>query len=289
MKYSRFPRAVEIQTVSTCNAKCVICPHPEVSKELPSGTMDMDVFCGIIDQIDPSWGCRIIPYLNSEPLLDSKIVSRLRYVCDWSERSEMELSTNMSALTLSKQVEMTGVRLTDLRLSLFGFTENTHKLIMPGLNWVVVKQNLDHLVANRAFRQFVQQISIVMIEHPLVTAEDVELAQRYCEDHSLAFNFWGFLDRAGNVNQYSNNVHRLVITGCEQHRSLERMHITFTGDVILCCQDWRWNNVIGNIKRQSLLDIWNCDAYQHYREIIYAGKGEQPEICSRCKLSVPSN
>ncbi|PIR38942.1 MAG: hypothetical protein COV34_00110 [Candidatus Zambryskibacteria bacterium CG10_big_fil_rev_8_21_14_0_10_42_12] len=289
MEYSKFPQAIEIQTISACNAKCVICPHPQVSQELPAGTMSMDFFCRIIDQIDPLWGCRIIPYLNSEPMLDSLIVHRLQYIRAKSERHEVELSTNVSTLTQAKQASMTGIHLKELRLSVFGFTENTHKLLMPGLRWAGVKQNLDHLVINRAFRRFVDQISVVMIEHPLVTAEDVALAQHYCDEHALTFNFWGFLDRARNVEQYSNAVHHPIIIGCEQNRPLERMHITFTGDVILCCQDWRWHNVIGNVRRQSLLDIWNSDVYQHYRENIYAGKGKQPEICTRCKLSVPSN
>jgi radical SAM protein with 4Fe4S-binding SPASM domain len=183
---------------------------------------------------------------------------------------------------------MVGLHLEELRLSLFGFTQRTHVRIMPGLKWSCVKDNLGHLVNHQDFRRTIRKISLVMVDHPLVTSEDKELALRFCEEHNLSFNFWGFLDRSGNVERYSNEVHRPIIIGCEQNRPLERMHITFTGDVILCCQDWRWHNVIGNVKRQSLLDIWNSDKYQEYRERIYAGIGEQPGVCTRCKLSVPA-
>ncbi len=288
MKYSVFPKAIEIQTVSACNAKCVICPHPVVSEDLPSGVMSMELFSRIIDQIDPSWDCLIIPYLNSEPLLDPNILERLRYINRSIDGAKMELSTNVSPLSFSKQLEMIGIHLSELRLSLFGFTEKTHHAIMPGLKWNQVKQNLDRLVIHNRFRGFIDKISMVMIEHELVTQEDIDLASRYCKDYGLAFNFWGFLDRAGNVPKFSNDVHHSTIVGCEQNRPLERMHISLTGDVILCCQDWRWKNVIGNVKKNSLLDIWNCDTYQNYRESIYNGRGMQPEVCSRCKLSVPS-
>jgi radical SAM protein with 4Fe4S-binding SPASM domain len=286
MKYATFPRAVEIQTISACNARCVVCPHPRVSQELPSGFMDMGMFRDIVDQVDPLWGTKIIPYLNSEPMLDPFIVERLRYVDDRFEHSDMELSTNVSALTPSRQRMMEGIRLRELRLSLFGFSEKTHKLIMPGLKWTVVKRNLDHLVRNEALRRSVDQVGIVMIDHPLVIDEDVNLAKCYCREHSISFNLWGFLDRAGNVDLYSNEVNRSVVAGCEQHRPLERMHITFTGDVILCCQDWRWHNVIGNVRRQSLLEIWNSDLYQNYRANIYTANGKHPEVCARCKLSI---
>ena len=286
MKYATFPRAVEIQTISACNARCVVCPHPRVSQELPSGAMDMGMFCGIVDQIDPSWGSMIIPYLNNEPMLDPLIVERLRYINARSDRPYVELSTNVSALTPSKQQMMKGIHLRELRMSMFGFTEKTHKLIMPGLKWTTVKQNLDYLVKNEAFRKSIDQISIVMIDHQLVSVEDVEIAQGYCKEHSLLFNFWGFLDRAGNVELYSNGINRSVIAGCEQRRPLERMHITFTGDVILCCQDWRWHNIIGNVKQQSLIEIWNSDTYQSYRTNIYTANGKHPEVCARCKLSI---
>lgn len=286
MKYDAFPRAIEIQTISACNAKCVVCPHPHVSQELPSGIMDMQTFCSIIDQIRPSWNSRIIPYLNSEPMLDPLITHRLRYIGTQLSHSEVELSTNVSTLTPSKQKMMEGICLSELRLSVLGFTEKTHKLIMPGLCWKTVKQNLDYLVVNDSLRKQIGQIDVVMINHKLVTTEDIEIARHYCEKHSLVFNLWGFLDRAGNVERFSNRINHPIIIGCEQNRPLKRMHITFTGDVILCCQDWRWHNIIGNVKRQSLLEIWNGEFYQHYRESIYSARGEHPEICKRCKLSI---
>ena len=288
MNYSKFPRAIEIQTISACNAKCVICPHPTVSKELPSGSMSMDLFRRIIMQINPSWNCKIIPYLNSEPMLDQFIIERLCYIRDTLKDPDVELSTNVAALTPLKQERMVGIRLGELRLSIFGFTEKTHQRTMPGLKWSTVKRNLDHLASNGTFRTSIDAISLVMIDSPLVTVEDVELAGAYCKKHGLGFNFWGFLDRARNVDYYSNAISRPMILGCEQNRPLERIHITFTGDVILCCQDWRWKNVIGNVKNSTLTDIWNSSVYQDYRESIYDGNGKHPEICSHCKLSVPS-
>ena len=143
--------------------------------------MDMELFRRIIDQIDPASDCRIIPYLNGEPLLDSLIIDRLRYINAKLPNGEVELSTNVSTLTAARQGAMVGIHLNDLRLSVFGFTENTHKKIMPGLKWSMVKQNLDHLVTNSLFRKSIDRISLIMIEHPLVTDEDIRIAREYCE------------------------------------------------------------------------------------------------------------
>jgi len=284
--YERYPRAIEIQTISACNAGCIICPHPDVSRVLPVGTMSMELFRRIVDQIEPSWGTRIIPYLNSEPLLDSLIFSRLRYVMERCPDSDIEFSTNVSALNPVVQDKLSEIRLKELRLSVFGFTEKTHGSLMPGLQWHQVKRNLDHLVNNTRLREHIGQLILVMIDHSLVTEEDVRLAKEYCDYHSISYNFWGFLDRGQNVMRFSNDVYNLAVSGCEQRRPLERMHITFTGKVILCCQDWQWGNMIGDVKENTLLDIWDSEVYNRYRNAIYSGRGAAPELCKRCKLSL---
>ncbi len=284
--HEQFPRAIEIQTISACNAGCIICPHPDVSRMLPKGTMSVDLFQYIIDQIGPSREVKIIPYLNSEPMLDPLIFQRLRYVMDRCPRSEVELSTNASVLNERVQEKMFGIHIGELRLSVFGFTEKTHKRMMPGLAWRQVKRNLDRLVENVSLRSYIDQMSLVMIDHPSVTEDDVRLAKEFCELHSITHHFWGFLDRGRNVVRFSNGVYNPAVFGCEQRRPLERMHITFTGNVILCCQDWRWNHVIGNVNNSTLLEIWNSEAYDRYRNAIYSGKGDAPELCKRCKLSL---
>lgn len=286
MRPTAHPTAIEIQTISICNAKCVICPHPIVSKSLPTGIMPMERFTNIIDQISPSWNCRIIPYLNSEPLLDPMMIERLRYICEKIEFPQIELSTNVSPMTATMQTKLTGIPIKNLRLSIFGFSEKTHGQMMPGLDWRMIKRNLDSAVSNSALRKGIEILEIVMIEHPYVPHEEVELAQQYCLEHDVNFSFWGFLDRAGNVEQHSNNINRPVIIGCEQERPLKRMHITLTGEVIICCQDWRSKEIIGNIFTQELLSIWHSIRYNKYREDIYSGCGLHPELCARCKLSI---
>ena len=283
--HSQFPKAIEIQTISACNAACVICPHPQVSNELPKGVMSMDLFTALIDQIEPRWGTRIIPYLNSEPLLDRILPERLAYIAKKLPGNEIELSTNVSILNPSRQNVLTGIPITDLRLSVFGWSETVHKAIMPGLSWEIVRGNLDFLALNTNFRNHIRNISITMIEHPLLPHSDIQAARAYCEEHGLGFNLWGFLDRSANVAGYSNEIYHTAVNGCEQNRPLERMHVTFTGEVILCCQDWRWKNIIGNVKDQGIVEIWNSPAYQEFRHRIYGG-GDAPEVCKRCKLAV---
>src|SRR3990172_5767896 len=66
----QFPKLLMIQTNSLCNAKCVFCPYGKTSEPLPKHTMDMDLYCKIVDEGAQKGAKRIAPYLMNEPLCD---------------------------------------------------------------------------------------------------------------------------------------------------------------------------------------------------------------------------
>lgn len=286
IRYSPFPRALEIQTVSYCNAHCSICPYAEASKELPVGVMDMTLFRSIIDQVPIPWGMRIIPYFNSEPFLDPQLFDRLRYINERLPDAEIELSTNVSRLDASMQQRMVGITLKELRLSVFGFTEPTHKHAMPYLRWPVIRENLELLAKNKGLRSSIGQVSLVMVDYPDLQPEDIVLARNFCYENFIKFENWGFMDRSQNVVKYSNNVYHAKICGCSQNRPLDCMHIGHTGAVVLCCMDWRWTHTLGDVSRQTLQEVWDSLPYQLLRQRIYGGGDDVPEICKKCILAI---
>ncbi|MFA6594415.1 MAG: radical SAM/SPASM domain-containing protein [Candidatus Buchananbacteria bacterium] len=287
-KPNKYPKFFEIQTGSYCNGLCKICPYAEVAPQLAQGVMTDELFKNIIGQIsrEGGRGIRIIPYFNNEPFLDPQFIRRLKYINETCPNCEVEVSTNLSLLGSVKQKELIGCSIDDLRLSVFGFTKKTYEQIMPGLNWKITKRNLDLLCENKKLRMGIGQISLIMIDYPGLTRRDVDLAKKYCRDNSLKFELWGFMDRGGNVNKYSNHIFREKISGCEQNRTLERLHILFDGRVVLCCMDWRQQYVLGDLSKQTIKQVWNSKKFQTVRKAIHGGGKAVPEICKKCKLAL---
>lgn len=58
------------------------------------------------------------------------------------------------------------------------------------------------------------------------------------------------------LNKVSNNGNKRVI-GCIEKRAEEFLHINANGDVFLCCCDYGFETVFGNIYKQSIKEIWN--------------------------------
>lgn len=277
------PEVVEIQTASYCNGNCIICPHAYVSKVLPKGIMSMKLFSRILTQLKNTK--RIIPYFNNEPFLDPLFIKRLKLIRKKCKNAKIEIATNVSLLDEEMQANLENIKIEELRLSIFGFTSETFSKIMKGLNWKKVKKNLDYLVRNKRLRQNIKDISIVMIDFPILTKKDKLLAKEYCKKYSLTFHLWGFLDRSGNVKNYSNNAFKNKIKCCEQDRPLKRMHITFDGKAVLCCMDWKQEYVLGDLNKESVKKVWNSNKYKDIRQKIYSSSSNAPLLCRRCKLS----
>jgi len=283
-----FPRFFEIQTSSFCNGGCVICPYKDVERNNPKGIMSDNLFEKIINEIAEmnNYGIRIAPYFNNEPFLDNKIIDRIKYINKRCPDCEIELSTNLSILDKECQNKLAACNIKELRLSVFGFSKLSHQNIMTGISWCNVKNNLDDLCNNKKLRESIGQISLVMINFPGIKTKDVISAKKYCKDNFIRFEFWGFLDRSGNVKKFNNKINKKNIFGCEQNRPIERFHVLFDGRVVLCCMDWKAQYVLGDVGRSSVKKIWNSPKYREIRKSIYENKSNAPILCKKCKLSI---
>lgn len=66
------------------------------------------------------------------------------------------------------------------------------------------------------------------------------------------------------------------------YRPSTTMTINWKGDVVLCCSDYFGSVVIGNIKDDSLRDLWLKPTFQHIRKNLFFGKRHTLPICSKC-------
>ena len=45
------------------------------------------------------------------------------------------------------------------------------------------------------------------------------------------------------------------------------MYIKWNGDALLCCCDWEYKVVHGNVLKTSIEEVWTNDSYQHYTQV----------------------
>ena len=67
---------------------------------------------------------------------------------------------------------------------------------------------------------------------------------------------------------------------CERPNHL--IIVTLQGNILPCCEDYMQQEVMGNIRKQHIIDIWNSKKYIEFRENLTKGKREISSVCRNC-------
>ena len=63
-------------------------------------------------------------------------------------------------------------------------------------------------------------------------------------------------------------------------RPFNEFYITQDGRVVLCCQDWSVQEVMGNVNDNTIEEIWNNEKYTARRESLL--RKERTDLCAKC-------
>ena len=63
---------------------------------------------------------------------------------------------------------------------------------------------------------------------------------------------------------------------------LVRVAVHWQGHIVLCCNDYYEKHVFGNVKNESILEVWNSDKFNEYKRILKRGDRAKVDICRNC-------
>ena len=123
-----YPRSLQIQTQSYCNARCSVCPYPTVSRRLKQGEMEWALFERIADQLtsEPS-PSRILFELHNEPFLDKRILDCVRHVKAKKPGVRCSTVTNGELLDRFRASDIVDSGLNHLAISLNAHSKETYE------------------------------------------------------------------------------------------------------------------------------------------------------------------
>ncbi|HYS78641.1 MAG TPA: radical SAM protein, partial [Candidatus Dormibacteraeota bacterium] len=144
-----FPRTIQIQTFTGCNADCIFCPYGETYESQPKGKMTPDLFRRIIDEAAEHRVRRISPYLMNEPLMDRDLFDKIRYINETIPECKVVVTSNGHFLTppvVDKLLEM-GDGLHELYVSFQGMDKASYEKTMRGnMNFERTLAHVDHFI-----------------------------------------------------------------------------------------------------------------------------------------------
>lgn len=280
-------KIVSLETVTTCNQKCYFCPvsiAPREDEEMPT-----ELFERIVGELtewrDTIDGVFLQSY--NEPTIDRRFVDHCRTLFD--AKLPVCVLSNGSGLTPKKADALVAAgKLRYLCINLSTLDEERYERDRGENHVKVVMRNIDYAKD----LPLADEMRIIVLgsgddEH----RQNFEAVRERYAGSRFDVQQHLTVDRgAWHLEVGKKAVARVGrLAGCELigSRPLQHLHITATGDCILCCQDYDENYVVGHLKSQSVREVLEGDAMARMRRMAY-GVEDSPEdfICRSCVFAI---
>jgi len=281
-----FPKTILIETQFGCNAGCVFCQYPQVKDELPRGRMSVATFEKIAKECAGRTVERFILCLDNEPLMDQTLAKKYAVLKEHCPEAIRNLTTNASLLTPEKIEELIGGGLIDeIFLSINGASKDVYEKIMV-LPFEKVMKNLDYFCKWLREHPEIKQklrVRVNTVKTKLVAPEVPEMTRRW-EAEGFEMHIIDMDNRGDQLDLKAVALEEMKPnTTCR--RPFHTMVLTWEGQAVICCVDYRREVKLGNVHEQSVYEIWNGPwATQLRKEYLSQEFGNLP-TCAKCTIN----
>jgi len=273
------PLGIDIGVTNACNSDCIMCPHSKLKK---IGTMNMNLYKKIIDNCARLKIKNITLSFFGEPLLDKTLIEKIKYAK--KKNLIVAFYSNASLLTEKWAEDLIKLGLDSITISFDSYTKNTYEKIRKGLKFDVVKKNILNLIKIRKnFEKKDPKINLVLVE----LDENKNEIDKFYEEWKRkvdSINIINLRNWAGEVSQKSkksfHNKEGLKRFPCSL--IWQKMVVDWNGEVVLCCDDWNHSAIIGNLKKQTIEEVWKGEKLRRIREAHIKREFKDTPLCAKC-------
>jgi radical SAM protein with 4Fe4S-binding SPASM domain len=282
------PMFLQIETNSKCNLRCDFCAHSLGYPQVPR--MTEDTFGRILEGIRELAVPAVCMNQYNEPLLDKKIVERIRMVAESPSVADIHMNTNGMLLSEEKSRGLIESGLTRLLVALDGYS----KTVVEELR---VRADFDRIVKN--IERFLEIREKMNKKFPLVrlsfvrTKKNEEEIENWLAKWSEVVDYCTIQEYIspvmGSEKDYLIPTSSLRKSFDESELScrapFERVIFRPNGDAIPCCSPMAVETMImGNITNQSLEEIWHSEQFVAIRRSFLENTWRDSSICNACLI-----
>jgi radical SAM protein with 4Fe4S-binding SPASM domain len=295
MAHRSFPGLVQVQTINACNASCVMCPYGRTPDSRTAGRMDEGLWDKVVHEIAERTDVDVfIPMLQNEPFLDARILDKIAaFKQRTGGRVRAELVTHGGLLTPAVVERLAGSDLDKLTISMDSINRETYERIRIGLDFDVVMSNVQRLIDARPRTT----IEVRMVHQALNRTEGPAFLA-FWRQRGVEAAVWDVENRQGAVRDFESlavpdgrSWWTTKISGTLLRTFTPRCPVPFyaayilhNGDVLACGFDWWHESVVGNVREQTLREVWNGDEMRQLRRRHFEKRIASDEMCGRCSM-----
>jgi len=240
------PKNVFFESRTRCNGRCKFCPASVGNDPRKDNIMPEETFRKVIDELaELNFNGLVGLWNNNEPLLDKRIVKFVKYASEKLPDANIAITTN-------------GILLTP---------ELGRKLLDAGLKTLHVDNYSDECIVRKNIKEFMDKVAKDFPDRTIILKERFES------------------EKLKNLAGWSPNKRGPVYLKAFCRYPFTDFIITTNGNVGLCCNDFLFQEVMGNVNKQSVIEIWNGDRFKFVRKKLLECDRSFSPLCSKCDSS----
>ena len=289
---------LNLELTNKCPMRCVMCARTNNMKR-EQGLMDFETFKAVIDEYvaaNPERAAKEDTWLHhfGESLVHPDFARFVRYAVDQGVRACMSINPIMLAPKTADDLLDSGIH--KLYVSLDGHDDESFYKIRGVENaYEKSKSNLLEFLKKKVARGGKPTIVLSMINFSL-NEESIARMKDYWGgvagiDEYLCKDFVTWNGDAVDVNglakrRVDNAELRKTNRTPACNLPWESVSVTWDGDAVPCCFDYDKKYPLGNVKKQSLSEIWNGEPMRKLREEFISNNVTNP-LCRDCQYLYP--
>lgn len=295
------PLTMHLDPTNLCNFKCTFCPtgDSELLKSVgrPKGQMEFGLYCKIIDELaemvkSANRKLKVLHlYKDGEPMIHKDFCKMVTYAKMKNVAETVGTTTNAALLTKEKSIQIIESGLDKIRISVEHVNDKNYKKITQNYSdYEQIKSNVDFL-----FNEKVKRKSSLHIFAKIV---DTDLSET--EKQKFKNDFEAISDslRIDSLMGWSNSETKDFLLGVDVSKGMNgtpliprkvcsepfsKLAINFDGKVSVCCVDWSYGTIVGDLTKETLSEIWNGEKLKKFRVTHLRGEREKIEACKNCQ------
>lgn len=286
-----FPEIIDIELTNTCNFKCLFCPTGTRSIQRHQGLMDDDIFYKIIDETKKyNTAIRFIRW--GEPTVHPKLIEYIKYIKKVSH-SLIHINTNGSLLTEDMMNEFVKIPLDSLKFSFQGVDKKSYEEMRNNTFYYGLMNNIKkmHEIRGKKEYPYIHVSTSITYE----TQKQVEEFKRLLEPYTDLVTVGRTIMEHIDIDKIKlNEEEKSTLIKLKKEESVVKIHpeicpevyhklsINWDGTVTACCGDFDGLMIVGDLKYQTLKEIWMCDKMKNYRDILAQKRFDDIPLCRTC-------
>lgn len=286
------PLVIMLEPTNRCTFKCAFCPTGDLgllakTPKRPLGDMSLKLFKKIIDDLAdfaPSIIKRVQLFKDGESLLHPDIIEMIEYTKKSKFIKEVDITTNASLVDDEMASKLVDTKIDTIRVSFEGSIDNEmyKKLTKTDYTYDQIKENFYKLYYAKKKKNLIKPFLEAKVIDTGFSQEKIDKFYKDFEGVADEITVDPLVDRKKLTGKIIKGQKDLLVNKvCSV--PFYNLTINHDGTVSVCCVDWNYTTIVGNLNESSVFDVWHGDEMYEFRKMHVEKEASKHNLCNKCE------